>query len=459
MTGSKLIWEIPITSYICSTRPSRDSRKLLVGCCDVRMWDVDLDNFSINQANTMDIQGNIKMRGFIRFSHSGKMVITKFERSCGIEFLDTTTGEVIARMDFGDDNYYREIAFSPDEDQAVFWSTSLITVCDMMHPDNRVSFNPLPGKDVQILQVAFRTGSDLVICASYDDSDSALLQVWHRQDTGFECMYSLDIKFKEFLYPLLAPDGLTVVIMPWSPSAKCYPWSHNTAQFDPVDFEDQAYIHWPEYSYDGKLFACWSPTDSHVRVWDTRTGQVVGKFQTPWVDAMALSPTLIQHSPGNRLIALWCQSESGIRLFDIHTGHLYAQILGPACHMAFIQDTTKLACYFPRFGLRIWDTADLMDEHWQSTHGYEPVLQGMADGWVTGQDNEPLFWVPVEHGSNLCVLPSPRVVIGIPQWKAMSVDLSDSRLGSRWTECIDKEWLRELKKKEKEVGNVRLVLS
>ena len=77
-----------------------------------------------------------------------------------------------------------------------------------------------------------------------------------------------------------------------------------------------------------------------------------------------------------------------------------------------------------------------------------------------GRDDEPLFWVPVEHRDNLWVLP-PKAVYGIAQ---ASVDLSYSRLGRKWTECIDKEWLREVERKGKEVGElletkVRLVLS
>ena len=84
----------------------------------------------------------------------------------------------------------------------------------------------------------------------------------------------------------------------------------------------------------------------------------------------------------------------------------------------------------------------------------------MTDGWVMGRDNEPLFWVPVEHRGNLYML-LPGVVLGIPRKKEMVVDLSTSRLGRKWTECIDNEWLREVEQKEKEVGNllekVRLV--
>jgi len=39
------------------------------------------------------------------------------------------------------------------------------------------------------------------------------------------------------------------------------------------------------------------------------------------------------------------------------------------------------------------------------------------------------------------------VVIGIPQKKAMNVDLPNSGLGGKWAECIDKEPLRERKER------------
>jgi len=166
---------------------------------------------------------------------------------------------------------------------------------------------------------------------------------------------------------------------------------------------------------------------------------------------MALSPTLIEHFPGDRLIALWLRYENTIHLLNVYTGHLYAKILGPGrADMVFIQDGTKLAQYSRDFGLRIWDIADLTDEHWNSTHGYELMPCEMTDGWVVGRDNEPLFWVPVEHRESLCVQ-SSRV---IPRKKTMRVDLSKSRLGRKWTECIDNEWLREVEQKGKEMGNM-----
>jgi len=458
VTCSKLIWETnpPISSQIWSICPSRDGHRILVGCLDgsVRMWELNLENLAMNQADTMNTQADVDMPEFIAFSRSGSMVATISGQS-HIELLDMATGEVVSRTDIDEQDYNGiEIAFSPDEEQVAFLSRSLITICDTVHPNNRVSFDPWPSKDVQFWEVAFQTCNDLVICAS--DDDSALLQVWHRQDpAGFECTYSLDIKIGKDSYPLLAPDGLTVVIVPVYSSAKCYSWNHDTAQFHPIDFVDNPVrIDTPKYSPDGRLFACWSKNGSHVRVWDTRTGRLVSKFLTSWVDAMALSPTLIEHSPSDRLIALWFEDENTIHLLNVYTGHLYAKILGPgSANMVFIQDGTKLAKYISNFGLRIWDIADLTDKHWNSTHGYELMTCDMTDGWVVGRDDEPLFWVPVEHRENLC-MPPRRVVPGIPRKKETSVDLSNSRLGRKWMECIDNEWLREVEQKGKEIGNL-----
>jgi len=449
VTGSRPIWETnpPTTSFIWRICPSQDGHRILVGCEDgsVRMWELDLENLVMNQADTIDTQADVGMPQFIAFSHSGNMVATRSG-----QLLDTTTGEVVSRTDIDEQDYNgMRIAFSPDENRVAFLSRSRITICDTVHSNNHVSFNPWPRKDVRNWQVAFQTCNDLVMCAVSRD-DSALLQVWHRQDTAaFECTYSLDFKTKNS-HPPLAPDGLTVVIVPWYSSAKCYSWNHDTAQFHPIDLVDNPVdIYEHKYSPDGRLFACWSKDDSHVRVWDTRTGRLVSKFPTSRVDAMALSPTLTEHSPSGRLIALKHRSEIG--LYDIYNSHLYAKISSRgSLGMAFIRDGTKLAHYPSDFGLRIWDIADLTDEHWNSTHGYELMPCDMADGWVVGQDNEPLFWVPAEHRKSLCVQ-SSRV---IPRKKTTRVDLSKSRLCRKWTECINKEWLRKVERKEKEIGNV-----
>jgi len=456
-TGARMIWEKPqVTSNVWSICPSHDGHRLLVGYGDgsVRMWDVDLEISTGNRVDTIDTQDDTDTRRVIRISPSGKMAATESQQSHNINLLDTNTGEVIAHIDVEYEDGMR-IAFFPDNNQVATLSESLITIWDTMHPEKRVSFDPWPRKDLWYWDVAFQTCDDLVICGIFGD-DSGILQVWHRQDpAGFECTCFLDFNVNRDSSPRLAPDGLTVVILSPS-SATCYSWNHDTAQFDPVHFDDQLHICWndsPAYSPDGKLFACWSDEESHVRVWDTRTRQLISKFPTSEVYDIAFSPALVDHSLGDRLVALRLKHENAIHLLNAYNGHLYGQIWGQEDgFLAFIRDGTALAYYYSNIGLRTWEIADLAAEHQHSTDGHELMMQGMIDGWVMGQDDEPLFWVPIEHRKDVYVPPC-RVVIKAPEISTI-LDMSNSRLGRKWTECIDKEWLRDMEKKEKEVGKL-----
>ena len=82
-------------------------------------------------------------------------------------------------------------------------SCSLITICDILYPENRLSFDPWPkGRRVCDSKVAFQTCNELVICARLrgDDSDelSGLLQVWKVKDHS-ERAFSLDINSAKYL--------------------------------------------------------------------------------------------------------------------------------------------------------------------------------------------------------------------------------------------------------------------
>jgi len=107
--------------------------------------------------------------------------------------------------------------------------------------------------------------------------------------------------------------------------------------------------------------------------------------------------------------------------------------------MAFIRDGTKLASYDLHRPIRIYDIVGLASKQRNAVHGYQPVPQDMKDGWVVGQNDELLFWVPLEHRKVLC-LPHVEMIWERPT----KVDLSRFRYGSKWTECIDQGWLEEL---------------
>jgi len=242
----------------------------------------------------------------------------------------------------------------------------------------------------------------------------------------------------------LAPDGLTVVIIS-DDTVLCYSWNHNNAQFDPFHFTDEAHLVGFEHAYspDGKLVACQSLEDSNIRFWDTQTGQLCGKpITSDSVNTMVLSPALKDQSLGDRIIAVSCSNI--ISVYDIHTSHLYARFYASAIPIGFtcvpfMQGGTKLAFNDGQMG--IWDLRA------GYSHGRSFILKGMKNGWMMSQDNVPLFWVPSKHREFLWV-PLPKTVIAVPRGKVTSLDLSTSRLGNEWMECIDKGWLKALEEKE-----------
>jgi len=460
-TGSNMVFEIEsltrwMTGSIC---PSRDGHRLLMGNGGtVRM--LSLEDLESYQPVTQD-------KEFIALSPSGKILATGSRKSKHVELWDTTTWECVGPR-IVEHNYGTDIAFSADDNRIAVFSGSLVTIWDINNLENCLSFDPWLGRSVDFMHAAFQTCNDLVICArpdsdiysssgSNDSNDSSnfdempgLLQVWKVKDHS-ECIFSLDINinvnkiaWRECSRIFLAPDGLTV-ITGWPVS--CYSWNHDTAQFHPFHFADETHLGGVFYAYspDGKFFACTSPKDYDARVWDTRTGQLCGKPITNFTmeTEIVLSPAPNGQSLDDQLITLYDSSTEITTLFGVHTGHLYAKFLNPGQPGMFIRDGTKLMSHNP---IRIYDIADLAARYQDGTNEYRPVPQ---DGWMVGQDDELLFWVPLEHRRVLC----PPQVVTIWQ-RPPKVDFSNFWFGTEWTECIDKEWLKGLEERGKKVGRL-----
>ena len=259
------------------------------------------------------------------------------------------------------------------------------------------------------------------------------------------CSFSLDIETPKYSEIFLAPDGLTIIISNYG----SYSWNHDTVQFDPFHFTDEAHLHTDRhvYSPDGRLFACRSDNNGHIRVWDTRTGQLCGNpiIIPNKASEIALSPAMNDQSLGNRLTATHCWDTNTTSLFDVYTGCLYAEFWSQGQDIVFIRDGTKLIISVRPFVIQ--DIVDLTVKH---RDWYKLNLGDMEDGWMTGQENESLFWVPVKHRENLCPLPQFETIWG----QSKKLNLSRFRYSNGWTECIDKEWLKELEEKEKKMGSL-----
>ena len=452
-TGSNMVFETdplkiqPITS-IC---PSRNGHRLLIGSEDGTVRMLNLEDLGSSQPVTQD---DMHVPQIKAFSPSGNMVATISRDSTYVELRDTTTWELVGPRDLvglRDHDYNYAVAFSADDNRIAVLSESLVTICDINHLENRLSFNPWPKRRSSWMRkAAFQTCNNLVLCAELKGDDShersRLLQVWKVKDRS-ECIFSLD-KYQNIR---MAPDGLTFFnIMPNS----CYSWNPDTVQFDRIHFTDEVHLDWNSvaYSPDGKFLACRSEKGYNIRVWDTRTGQLCGKPITMPIkmySTIALSPALNDRSLGDRLIALHYRNTNTIALFNIHTNHLYAQFWDPNKEMAFIRDGTRLMSYYYHGPNRIYNIADLTVKHRNATHGHQPVPRGMRDGWMVGQDDELLFWVPLEHRDVLC-LDYAETTWGRPT----KVDLYKFKFGSEWTECIDQEWLKGLEERGQRVGKL-----
>jgi len=431
-TGSNMIFETEQLidgRRISSICPSRDGHRLLIGDDDGTVRMLSLEDLGSNEPIAQD------QRRIVAFSPSGKMVATESREH--VEFWDTTTWEPVGPRDVESGPGITEVAFSADDKRIAVLSGSLVTICDISNPENRLSFDPWPkGRDVRMKRAAFQTRNDLVICAKLNWT-SWLLQVWKVKDHS-ECTFLLNMDKDSF--PCLAPDGLTVII---DKPTSIYSWNHDTARFHPFHFADQAHLGGEPvgYSPDGKFFACRSPEDGNIRVWDTQTGQLCGKPITMFADAIVLSPALDDRSLGDRLIALYNFHTKTITVFDVHTGHFHADFWDSGEPLAFIRDGTKLMSHWP---IKIYDIADLAAKHRNAPHEYKCVPRGMADAWILGQDNELLIWVPVEHRTVLC-LSYVEMIWG----RATKVDFSNFKFGPEWKECIDKECLKELEERER----------
>jgi len=446
-TGSHMIFKTePLTtSSITSICPSHDCHRLLVGSRDGAVRMRDLEDLRSNQPVSHDVT-DVPL--IIAFSPSGKMVATRSRRSDDVELRDTTNRKFAGPMSV---KYKRgiEIAFSTDDNRIAVSTGSLVTTWDIVHPENHLSFDPQPKGSVRNRKFAFQTPNDLVICTQLEGDDlyeiSGLLQVWKLKDQS-ECTFSLSINIRENSSIYLAPDGLTVI---FTDPVLCYSWNHDTAKFYRIYFTDEAHLGHPAYSPDGKFFASRSPKDNDIRIWDIGTGQLRGKPITmPGVEAIALSPALNDQSLGDPLIALRCRDAHTITLFNIDTGHLHAQCWDSGSFLKFIRDGdgTKLVSYHP---IRIHDIENLAAKHQNAVDGHEAVPLNMRDGWMLGQDDNILFWVPLEHRRVLC-LPHVEMIWDRPT----KLDLSKFRHDSKWTECIDQGWLREVEEKEKEMGRL-----
>jgi WD40 repeat protein len=238
----------------------------------------------------------------------------------------------------------------------------------------------------------------------------------------------------------LSPDGLTSIVCDINRNPRHYLWSTTTCQPLPLtstgDEDILGYL--MAFSPNGRFFAASSSNDgiTTLRVWNTRTGELVA-------GSSRLDSKLrcLAFSPDDHHIAfsylLSHTDTTSIWILDVHTGHLASgPWKGHTSHvttLAFSSDGEKLASGSWDGQIRIWNAADLLGHRQASVEGFRNE-KCMENGWVVGENEELLFWLPKDHREGL-FWPGNIAVIGgsgIPT----HVDLTTFRYGENWAECI-----------------------
>ena len=83
---------------------------------------------------------------------------------------------------------------------------------------------------------------------------------------------------------------------------------------------------------------------------------------------------------------------------------MYAEFWSQGQDIAFIYNKTKLIISVCPFVIQ--DIINLIVKHHD---GYKLNPGDIEDGWMMDQDNELLFWVPVKHRKNLCLLSQSEI--------------------------------------------------
>ena len=100
----------------------------------------NMEDFGSSQSVIQDVTDRPEIIGFLP---SGKMVATKSRQPDYVGLWDTATWEVVGPRDVEckDDV---EVAFSADDKRIAVLTKNRVTICDIMHPENCLSFNPWP---------------------------------------------------------------------------------------------------------------------------------------------------------------------------------------------------------------------------------------------------------------------------------------------------------------------------
>ncbi|KAG6876095.1 hypothetical protein C0992_000971 [Termitomyces sp. T32_za158] len=414
------------THRVVSVAFSPDGTQIVSGSNDnsVRVWD------AMTGKQVQELQGHTDSVKSVAFSPDGTQIVSgSYEGS--VQIWDVITGKQVQELQDHTD-LVESIAFLPDETQIVFGSDdSSVESCD----------DQVQELQDPVTSVVFSPDGTQIVSGSYDS-----FVLWDVK-TG-EQVHKLQGLVGEVASVAFSPDG-TQIVSGSCGSFRLSEWSFMTdEQVQELQVQKlQGYTSQYAFFADGSELYY-----SGVRVWNAKTGEQVQKLQshTGNVHSVAFSPdgTQIVTGSDDNLVQVW----------DVKTGKQVLELQGhtdKVASVAFSPDGTQIVSGSRDSSVRVWnimagkqvqelqDHIDSFDGILHDTESKDHSSQqqskiinlpwySTSDGWISSSNYNHLMWVP--HNI-LKVLRHPPNTHIISQYGSLSLDLSQSKLGTRWIEC------------------------
>ena len=395
---------------------SPDGRRTASGSWDgtVCVWDVEADR---KQGVFLDGHGSIEC---LALSNDRSHVV--FGSNDGtILYWDVGTGEVVESPCEKYGFPVRSVAYSFNGKRVVCGhSDGTVRILEVA--SGRIE-KELCGHQSLVLSVAFSNNGRYIASTSFDKAN----RLWDAE-TG-DCIHTwkegqeVKARVVSWLLVSFSPDDKNILFA-WENGFRIWDVETGNLVIQSKQQHDNSEVICVTLSHDGRLVATGSK-DNTIRLWDARNGEAV---LVPFIGHTS-SVYSIAFSPDDLAIVSGSE-DCTVRVWDVSTGQT---TMGPwRGHTGWVELVAfshdgKCIYSLSSFDktIRMWSTEQIRSTLFTNESEIDD------DGWVKGENDELLFWVPVRQRLSLH-RPNNTRIIGRNETR---INLTSARLGDKWSEC------------------------